>query len=118
MTLYSFKKEDRLRKRQEYLELQQKGKKISNPFFIALVVPGKTHRTRLGITASKKVGQATVRNRLKRLSREYFRHNRNHFKHDWDINLIVKQKAANLPSEKVFSALKDIFDRIPETFGY
>ena len=113
---YTFAKSDRLRKRREFLEIQKKGKKIANAYFIVLVKPGATFRTRLGITASKKVGNATVRNRLKRLSREYFRKNRSTFKSHWDINLIIKPRAAELSSKHVFLALKEIFERIPNSF--
>lgn len=50
---------------------------------------------RLGITASKKVGNAVVRNRVKRLVREYVR------RHQWvppgvDVVIIAKRSASEL----------------------
>ena len=80
--------------------------------------PGQRANSRLGITASKKVGCAADRNRIKRFSREFFRLNRHEIKGIWDISLIAKNAAADVASEQVYLSLKDIFDRISRTFSY
>lgn len=74
---------------------------------------GGQDRTRLGITVTKKVGNAVVRNRIKRLCREFFRFNKHNITGHWDINIIAKKQAAGLSAKDVFSSLKHIFDRIP-----
>ncbi len=51
---------------------------------------------RLGITASRKVGGAVVRNRAKRLVREAFRATRALFPPDIDVVVIVKRELAGL----------------------
>jgi ribonuclease P protein component len=113
---FSFTKADRLLKRIEFIRLSQfdkkYGKKLSNKNFIVVACPGESKRSRLGITATKKVGCAAERNRIKRLSREYFRLNRKKIRPNCDINLIVKQTAKDLSSEQFFLSLKEIFDRI------
>lgn len=75
--------------------------------------PGGRERTRLGITVTKKVGNAVVRNRIKRLCREFFRLNKHQITGYRDINIIAKKQAAALPAKDVFSSLKHLFDRIP-----
>lgn len=112
MALFSFTKADRLLKRHEFLRLSKIGTKLSNAHFIVILSPGLSNRVRLGITVSKKVGCATVRSRLRRLSREHFRLNRYKIDGNWDISLIAKKAAADLSSEQVFFSLKEIFDRI------
>jgi ribonuclease P protein component len=109
---FSFKKEDRILKRSEFLELTQSGRKLQNDCVIAFFAPGRYNRPRLGITVTRKVGSAAQRNRIKRLIREYFRLNRQHLKQNRDINIVAKPKAADLSSEKVFSALQDLFEKI------
>lgn len=109
---FSFKKEDRILKRSDFLELAKSGRKLQNDCMIAFFAPGKHDRPRLGITVTRKVGSAAQRNRIKRLIREYFRLNRQHLKQNWDINIVAKPKAADLSSEKVFSALQDLFEKI------
>jgi len=109
---FSFKKEDRILKRSEFLELTKSGRKLQNEYVIAYFAPGRYDRSRLGITVTRKVGNAAIRNRIKRLVREYFRLNRQHLKQNWDINIVAKQKAADLSSEQVFLALQDLFEKI------
>ena len=114
---FSFNKSDRILRRPEFLHLSETGKKIHNRQFLAVFRPGSdcfrfSGRTRLGITVTKKVGPAVVRNRIKRLCREHFRLNRHQIRNCQDINLIAKKKAANMSAEQAFSSLADIFSKI------
>ena len=58
--------------------------------------PGATSETRLGITASRKVGGAVERNRAKRLVREFFRLHRAKLQPGSDIVVIVRAGADKL----------------------
>ena len=109
---FSFKKEDRILKRSEFLEITRSGRKLQNDGFIAFFKPGRFDSPRLGITVTRKVGKAAQRNRVKRLVREYFRLNRQHLNQNWDINIVAKKKAADLSSMKVDSFLQDLFEKI------
>ncbi len=109
---FSFKKEDRILKRSEFLELTRSGRKFQNDCFIVFFKPGRLDSPRLGITVTRKVGKAAQRNRIKRLVREYFRLNRQHLNQNWDINIVAKKKAADLSSEKAYSFLQDLFEKI------
>ena len=112
MGVYSFTKANRLLKRSEFMRLSSIGSKIHNRHVTAIYYPGLTDRTRFGVTVSRKVGRAAVRNKIKRLSREYFRLNRHTIKGVWDINIIAKKSSAELPAQEYFSSLGDIFARI------
>ena len=61
----TFEKKDRLLKRSEFIRLSKEGKKIQNENFVAIFSHGKKKRTRLGITVTKRIGNATTRNRIK-----------------------------------------------------
>jgi ribonuclease P protein component len=115
---FLFTKTDRLRKRSEFLELADRGKKIQDQYFIAVYSQSRIQRTRLGVTVARKVGNAPTRNRIKRLSREYFRLNRQTITGYWDINIIAKKKAANLSSEQAFLSLKNILNNISRSLYY
>ena len=115
---FCFTKADRILKRSEFLKLSIFGKKAQNRHFIAIFSPGRFQRTRLGLTVSKKVGNAPTRNRIKRFSREYFRLNRHIITGHWDINIIAKTKAADLSSEQAFLSLKDVFRNISRSLEH
>lgn len=113
---FTFKKADRILKRSEFVYLSRHGRKLQNDVFIVVVLPGRTDRSRLGITVTRKVGKAVKRNRIKRLVREFFRLREFQQTAVWDINIIAKKGAAELPSNLIFSALKSLFDQMVRHF--
>jgi len=114
----SLTKADRISKRSEFSYLSHFGKKLQDRYFIVLFCPGQTEGARLGVTVSRKVGNAVKRNRIKRLSREYFRLNRQELAGNWDINIIAKKDAADLTVDQVFLSLKGIFQKIRRRNGH
>jgi ribonuclease P protein component len=68
---YRFPRACRLRKRREFLAVQTTGRKVHTKYFLVLVQKPGTGR--VGITVTKRTGNAVTRNRLKRLVREYVR---------------------------------------------
>ena len=108
----TFSKADRILKRPEFIRLSATGKRVYNSDFIAIYASGKTDRTRLGITVTKKVGCAAVRNKIKRRVREYFRTNKESFQGVLDINIIAKKGADALSSEATLNSLRHIFNKL------
>ena len=109
---FSFTKADRILKRSEFIALSKSGRKVQDINFIAYILPAQYNQSRLGVTVTKKVGQAVERNRIKRLVREFFRLNRHCLSGKWDINIIAKRQSAGITSEKVYRSLQNIFDLI------
>jgi ribonuclease P protein component len=110
--VYAFKKTDRIRKRPEFVFISKSGKKIQNRQFIIVYSPSRFNQSRIGITVTKRIGKAVRRNRIKRLVREYYRHNRHRLKGFWDINVIAKNEAAELNSKQIFLSLEDLFETL------
>ena len=94
------------------MQLSRSGRKVQNRYFIAIFASNRQGRPRLGITVSKKVGNAVQRNRMKRLAREYFRRNRSRLEGAWDINLIARKESAGLSSRQIFHSIGQLFDNI------
>lgn len=59
-----------------------------------LLHPSPLPHPRIGVTVSKKVGNAVVRNRIRRWVRELFRQNKTWFPAGQDIVIIAKKRAA------------------------
>ena len=109
LSLFSFSRSERILKRAEFTGLSKTGHKIQSEHFIALIGPGRSRNTRLGITVTRKVGCAATRNRIKRFVREYFRTNKHQVQGKWDIHVIAKKSAAAISSKQANSSLKTIF---------
>jgi len=68
-----FSKARRVRRRGEFTRVFESGVRASGRFLTVLMGPNRAGTPRLGIVASKKLGDAVHRNRAKRLIREVFR---------------------------------------------
>ncbi len=90
MSSASFRKHERIRHRSEFTRVYEHGKKIRSTSFVLHLLPNhQQHYCRLGITASKKIGNAVTRNRCKRLVRELFRRNKEKFPPGTDVVIVV-----------------------------
>jgi ribonuclease P protein component len=107
----SFPKAQRLLTRTEFKSVLDNGVKIADPLFVLIGIPRNDQQQRIGIIVSKKVGHAVMRNRIKRLVRERFRHV------GWtlaglDLVIIARQAAAEEESQEIFAALDHGFKRL------
>jgi len=94
-----FRAPSRVRKRREYRLIQSEGVRVSLAHFVLILLaraPAPDAVPRVGITASRKIGGAVVRNRAKRLVREAFRATRELFPPDIDVVVIVKRELTGL----------------------
>jgi putative membrane protein insertion efficiency factor/ribonuclease P protein component len=93
-------KSARLLKRSQFLALSDRSirpdLKIQAGSFLLLGRNNDLRRSRLGVTVSKKVGSAVVRNRIKRQVREFFRHNADRWPSGLDYLFIARPGAAGL----------------------
>jgi len=106
-----FTKSERLLKRREYLQLSERARKVHTQHFIVIRGDVGGHPTRLGITASRKTGNAVARNRSKRLIREFYRLHKGLFSLS-DYNIIAKPGAALLEFAEIDRELTSALQRL------
>jgi ribonuclease P protein component len=87
----AFGKEERVRKRQDYLRIYEQGTRRYSRRFTIITCRNPSGIRRLGMTVSKKAGNSVQRNRIKRLLREFFRLNKFRLPDGQDIVIIVKK---------------------------
>lgn len=95
----------RLRQRDDFVAVQSDGIKVHGRHLLALARRRSDPHLggRLGLTVTKKVGNAVVRNRIKRFVRDWMRI------HDWvpagwDLVLVAKDSAAGQVHRDDFAA--------------
>jgi ribonuclease P protein component len=111
---FRFPRAGRLRKRPEFVAVQTTGRKVHTKYFLVLVRKDGTGR--VGITVTKRTGNAVTRNRLKRVIREYVRQAR------WDgggwvpgnrdLVIIAKGAAAEARHAELVGDLERSGDRV------
>ena len=107
-TAVTFPNTVRLRKRAEFLQLASAQHKATVRGFLVVWRENNLQTARLGITASKKIGCAVVRNRVKRYLREYFRQNRFGMA-AVDINVIPRRDSVQMTYSDVVRELNKAF---------
>lgn len=74
----------------------------ANGYLVLYARRNRTGGNRVGITVSKKLGHAVVRNRIRRRFREVYRLNEEKFLPGWDIVVVARSRAVDAP----FAALE------------
>ena len=95
-----FSKAARLRHRQEFLRAQAQGKRLHTRHFGVTLAPMAEGQPRLGLVATRRLGKAVRRNRVKRLLREFFRRHRTTLP-AFDLVIMAKKGAAALEYHQV-----------------
>jgi len=120
---FRFPRERRLRKRREYLLVQGRGRRVSGKHFQFFVlrraeraVPSRqvavAAAARFGITVTRKVGNAVVRNRIKRIVREGCRRAPDLFPAGTDLVILARPSAAGAGLSDVTRELVELARRL------
>lgn len=99
-------------KSSEFRRALQKGRRFRSPQLTLIAFLKYNGKARLGLTVSRKVGNAVVRNRLKRRLREIIRLQRWRFSRPWDLVIIAQPGAGELSSQALWDQLKPTLDAI------
>lgn len=78
---------ERIRKKKDFLFLYRKGNRYKGKYFSLIYLPSNLSFSRVGVVASKKIGNAVTRNKVKRWMRELFRRNKGLL--DFPVDLLI-----------------------------
>lgn len=83
----------------------------ANSCLVLYARKNRTDTNRVGITVSKKLGKAVVRNRIRRRIREAYRLNEQKFLPGWDIVIVARSRAVEVSFRKLTESLLALADR-------
>lgn len=87
----------RLRRNGDFRYVFGRGSSVANRYYVLYVVKKtRTQTLRVGFSVSKKVGNAVVRNRVKRVLREVMRLQIVHIEYGFDLVIIARKQAVEL----------------------
>ena len=102
------KSEVTLKENYEFRRLYQKGASAVGSCMVLYCRKNRLGRSRLGLTASVKLGNAVKRNRARRRLREVYRLNSLRLRQGWDIVLVARNRTLTAP----WGELNDTFFRL------
>lgn len=113
-------KQKRLAKRREFVSVYDTGQKLFSRYAVLFFAANDRSYSRIGITATKKLGKANIRNRLKRWTREVYRRQREPLGLDarsLDIVVNVKPNAAGTTFQDFSRDLSRVLERVVSDAG-
>jgi ribonuclease P protein component len=107
----SYRKPERVTKRSRFKAIYNQGVWRSSQHFTTVTCSNTQGDKRLGITVTKKTGNAVKRNRIKRLVREFFRLNKSLFPEKHDVIVMAKRNVPPLTFKQACHELTELFTR-------
>lgn len=95
------KKTISLRRNQEFRRVYAKGRYSSTDSLVTYVLKNRLNSLRLGITTSKKIGNAVQRNRARRIIRAAYAGFQNKLSKGLDIVFVARKRAVEIKSQDV-----------------
>lgn len=74
---------------------------FADGYLVLYARKNRTSENRVGITVSKKLGKAHVRNRTRRRLREVYRLNESRFQPGWDIVVVARSRAVDAQFQRL-----------------
>jgi ribonuclease P protein component len=103
------KKEFRVKKNKEFQEIYIKGSSVANRQFVVYLrsVPDQTH-FRVGLSVSKKIGNAVTRNQVKRYIRQALLELQDQMRNEYDLIIIARKPASDMNFHEVKGSLTHV----------
>lgn len=102
---------EKLKQNYEFRRAYNKGAVAVTPYFVLYTVKGRKGRVRMGITVSRKFGNAVKRNRAKRLITAAFSENLAFLNAGYDYVFVARTKILSVKSTAVSAALRGITEQ-------
>lgn len=90
-------KRNRIKKNEEFQDVFKKGKSVANrQFVVYMLEKSNQEELRVGLSVSKKIGNAVIRNQIKRYIRQSFLELKNDLRQDLDYVIIARKPTSEM----------------------
>jgi ribonuclease P protein component len=103
------RKEQRLRKSRDFAAVRREGRSWSDGLLVLVARPNGLEVARFGFSVGKRIGNAVVRNKVKRRLREAARLTQ--VKDGWDLVIIARRDASSADFHTLDSSMRNLFRR-------
>ncbi len=100
-----------LKSNPDFRRLYNRGKAITDPALVIYYSKNRAGICRIGITTSKKIGNAVERNHSRRLLKEAFRSVCPRVKPQYDIVIVARSKTKYVKSTRLAEIMMSIFEK-------
>ena len=107
-------KDDRVKSTLLFNEIINKGNKVANNYFTCFYMAKKEEKPKFGVSAPKKNGNAVVRNKLKRQTRELISKSKLLFKNNRNYIIIIKKTCLDADFNTKLLALQSLIGEMNE----
>jgi ribonuclease P protein component len=103
---------ERIRRKSDFAGLHRDGSRLRGGYFTLVFLKNGLDHSRLAVVASRKVGSAVARNRVKRRFRELFRRNKGLLREPLDLIVIARPESGEAAWPKLRDAYVSSVTRI------
>jgi ribonuclease P protein component len=105
-------KHHRIKKNEDFQAVFKKGVSTANRQFVIYVLDDPSNPTfRIGLSVSKKIGNAVTRNRIKRLIRQVMFEFKDYMKNGKELVIIARKPTADMDYHEVKASLEHVCKR-------
>ncbi len=90
----------------DFRRLYSRGTSAVSPVLAVYIRPNRLGKNRLGITVSTKIGNAVIRNRVRRRIKEAYRTSEDSFLPGYDIVAVARVRAAHATYREIADSLQ------------
>jgi ribonuclease P protein component len=101
----------RLRLNADFRRVRHKGKSWANHLMVLCALPNDLEHSRFGFAASKRIGKAVVRNRVRRRMREAVRLRRALISGGWDLVFIARSSIRHASYAEIDQGVEHLLRR-------
>jgi ribonuclease P protein component len=103
------RRQERLTRSSDFARVHGEGNSWANRLLVMRAIPSGREQNRVGFSVSKRVGNAVVRNRVKRMLREAVRSRT--WETGWDVVFIARARTAMSGFHEIAQAMDDLAER-------